>query len=319
MNPPDLADATARALDLLPPEDPAVSDPRFLRNPALVEEARLTREAAADVWLAVSPLHVAPPELLHDLLEKINPAVPRKENPRRRFLPWFAAASGWAAAVIVAFYLWPRSEKIQQSEIFRNAPDLPIPNREISSSVAPVSPPISREKRLHQKITQLQNRLAKVQNPNSFAAPRVWTLSAPGAARRSPEEARKRVQVILSNALRSTLEAERTKSSDLASLVIERGWLPEQMAAIEDGAILRHRNFPEHSWQELNLLRSEAGEYYDASRQIVWMADPEGRGFIGKKPDPQDDLERFKNEPPKQVTKCGNAQTSCRITRGICN
>ena len=73
MNPADLADATARTLDLLPPDDPARSDPRLLRDPALAEEARLTRETAAAVWLAVSPLCVAPPDLLQSVIAEIQP------------------------------------------------------------------------------------------------------------------------------------------------------------------------------------------------------------------------------------------------------
>ena len=42
MHPTDLADATARALDLLDPEDLANSDPRMFRDPHLAGETRQT-------------------------------------------------------------------------------------------------------------------------------------------------------------------------------------------------------------------------------------------------------------------------------------
>ena len=101
----DIADATARALDLLAPGDPARSDPRLVRDPRLAKEMRLTREAAAAVWLAVSPLEVAPPEVLQAVLEEISPHAASMEKARS-YLPWLAA-SGWAAAAAVAFFLWP--------------------------------------------------------------------------------------------------------------------------------------------------------------------------------------------------------------------
>jgi hypothetical protein len=47
MNPSDLGDATARALNLLPPGDPASSDPRLARDSQLVEEAKRARETVA--------------------------------------------------------------------------------------------------------------------------------------------------------------------------------------------------------------------------------------------------------------------------------
>ena len=93
-------DATAKALDILPSGDEARSDPRLLRDPELLDEARLTREAAADVWLAVSPLRAAPSDVLHAVMAKID-AKPPAAAKVRRFTPWIAA-SGWAAAIAVA-------------------------------------------------------------------------------------------------------------------------------------------------------------------------------------------------------------------------
>ncbi len=96
----DREDAIAKALDILPPGDGARSDPRLMRDAELAEEARLTRETAADVWLAVSPLRAAPPDVLHNVMAKID-AKPPAVAKTRRFTPWLAA-SGWAAAIAVA-------------------------------------------------------------------------------------------------------------------------------------------------------------------------------------------------------------------------
>ena len=109
MSQTDREDAVARALDLLPPDDGAGSDPRLLRNPELVEEARATREAAADVWLATSPLRAAPSDVLHSIMARIEFQAPLADRSRG-FFPWLAA-SGWAAAAIARSYAsssWPQ-------------------------------------------------------------------------------------------------------------------------------------------------------------------------------------------------------------------
>jgi len=284
----DLADATARALDLLPPDDPACSDPRLARNPLLAAESRLTREAAADVWLAVSPLHIAPPEVLHSVMEEIRPHVAATSG-RHRYLPWLAI-SGWAAAGIIAFLMWPKFRVTEP----RAAADLPV-----SASAEPMRPPAltelpalpaTREVRLRREIVRLQERLT-VLNNGSIPIPRVLSLHAPGAPRRTPQEARQHVQSILTAALRSALEAESGAPADAAELVIERGWPVPQ-----GDAVVRHRHFPESNWQELGLLRSSNGEYYDPVSKTVWTAEPGGKSFLGRKSDEGDNIAEFKME-----------------------
>ena len=92
----NLEDATARALDLLPHDDPARSDPRLVRDAKCLEEIRATQEAAADVWLATSPLRAAPPEVLSSLMSKVESRTPLAHR-NVKFFPWLAA-SGWVAA-----------------------------------------------------------------------------------------------------------------------------------------------------------------------------------------------------------------------------
>jgi hypothetical protein len=127
-------------------------------------------------------------------------------------------------------------------------------------------------------------------------------LLAPGGARRSPEEARARVNALLIDALRSALEVERSPTNDPVALVIERGWPPGGLAVPNEADRVRHRNFPESSWRELGLLRSEAGDYFDPLHDLIWSPDPEGRGFLGRKRTAADDLAGFSAEPSIEGT-----------------
>lgn len=139
--------------------------------------------------------------------------------------------------------------------------------------------------------------------------PRVMYLTAPGAIRRTPGESRQRVQSILTNALRSALEADSAAPSDPAALVIERGWLPGGLPLPADGGIIRHRNFPAQAWQEMGLLRSAGGEYLDVPANTVWSADPEGRGFVGRKLTDEEDVSRFNTDPDPPLTKVTKPRT----------
>ena len=293
MKPTDLADATARALDLLPPGDPAASDPRQRRDPRLAAEARDTREAAAEVWLAVSPLRVAPPEVLHAVMAEIDP--PLSSNRKPRHYPAWLAAGGWAAAAAIAIALWPEPAVTVPPKPTELAERVQGP-REKTPVPAPARFPASRDERLREEIGRLKERLTALDDP-ARRTPRVMSLSAPGAIRRTPEEARRRIQSILTNALRSTIEAASGAPSDPASLVIERGWLPGGLPLPDNGGVIRHRNFPERAWQELGLSRSADGEYYDASNKTIWSADPEGRGFLGRKIAGEEELTRFTADP----------------------
>ena len=292
----DLADATARALHLLPPGDPANSDPRMLRDAGLAAESRLTRETAAEIWLAVSPLRVAPPDVLQSVLADIHPLLEANPIKARRYLTW-VAASGWAAAAAVAISLWPKPAATLSPALGKAAAPEPQSRHEGLEKPAAPQAPRSRDTRLRDEVVRLQKRLATLQDDHVHRVPRVMSLSAPGAVRRTQEEARQHVQSVLTNALRSALEAASGAPSDPAALVIERGWLPGGLPVPDDGGVIRHRNFPEQAWQELGLSRSANGEYFDAASSTIWSADPEGRGFIGRKIAAEDDVTRFTKKP----------------------
>lgn len=291
----DSADATARALDILPHGDPAAADPRFLRAPHLIEEARHTREAAAEVWLAVSPLRVAPPEILHDIMEEIAPHAPAEKTPKPRLLMGIAAA-GWAAAAVLLVSLWPQRENAPSATHVSTPPARPDANHQPSPPAQPSGVGNPRDTRLRSEIQRLQNQLEALRTRPTSGSPRVIALHSPGAPARSPEETRRRVQLILTHALRTALEAESGTPSDPASLVIERGWLAGGLPLPDEGGVVRHRNFPEYSWKELGLLRSDDGTYLDASGGMIWAPDPEGRGFIGRKITEADDLAAYHAE-----------------------
>lgn len=305
MNPPDLPDATARALDLLDSNDPANSDPRIFRDPTLTNETRLTRETAADVWLAVSPFHVAPAGVLPELMARIGQVRGREPENGSHMMPWLAA-SGWAAAAVLAIILWPREVTTGSGNGGERLTTSLFSSDKQTRNNRPLPQPATREARIRHEIVRLQERLATVQRDRANQAPRVINLTAPGNVPRTEEESRKRVQTILTHALRSTLEAESAVSSDPATLVIERGWLPGAVSLPADGEVIRHRNFPEHAWQEMGLLRSEEGEYFDPAAETIWFADPEGRGFIGRKIGENENIIRFNDNPdssPRIVAK----------------
>lgn len=296
-------DATAKALDILPPGDEARSDPRLLRDPELLDEARLTREAAADLWLAVSPLRAAPSDVLHTVMAKID-AKPPAAAKVRRFTPWLAA-SGWAAAAAVTVMLWPHSQQGGFGPGWAKnskggtveSPNTPV--TEGGSKEMPSKVPEREDRRLRMELMKLRGSLARLNDGAFTTAPRVMSLSSPGALERTPEEARERVWSVLTGALRSALEAESGAPGDSSDLVIERGWLPDAVTIPEDGGVIRHRNFPEVAWKELGLQRSDDGSYFDEDKGLVWTKDEEGRGFIGRKATEADDLSVFK--PPGQA------------------
>lgn len=293
MKPTDSADATARALDLLPNGDPAAADPRFLRDPRMVEQARQVREAAADVWLALSPIHVAPPDVLQSVLAQVAPQLPTPKPERRRLLIATAAA-GWAAAAALLICLWPEQERVPSAKPSITKRSMPEHSGSTSQTAAAHTRSGStRDARLRGEILRLRQRLDSLRDQRVSGSPRVIALRSPGASARDPEETRRKVQSILTNALRTALEAESGTASDPASLVIERGWPAGGLPVPRDGGFVRHRSFPESMWKELGLLRSEDGSYYDGTSDMVWLPDSEGRGFIGRKRNDADDLAVF--------------------------
>lgn len=282
----DIADATARALDLLAPGDPARSDPRLVRDPRLAKEMRLTREAAAAVWLAVSQLEVAPPEVLQAVLEEISPHAASMEKARS-YLPWLAA-SGWAAAAAIAFFLWPDAAVVTPPMVAINDRSTESDHSQKVDHAA-ISPAESTAENvwMRRNLVRLQERLAAA-GGNAVPVPRVIGLHAPGAPRRTPEEAHARVQAILADALRSALEAESGAPGDPADLVIERGW-----PVPAGNGIVRHRHFPESAWRELGLLRSPDREYFDPVSGTIWWPDADGKTFLGREAKAGDDLAAF--------------------------
>ncbi len=301
----DHEDAVARALDLLPDGDPAKSDPRMLRDAALAEEARLARETAADVWLAVSPLRAAPPEALDEVMAKTD-APARAGGRRSRGMIWLTAG-GWAAAVALAVAWW--SSKEAPGEIAtkgENAAPQPVaPVHRPGEAIPPRPEAVQRspetERRLRDEIARLRDALAAERGPNDAFRPQVIRLKSPAAEHRSPEEDRERLHTILSHALLTALEIESGAPDDPASIVIERGWLPQAFAVQEDD-LVRHRNFPEDSWGELGLLKSDEGGYYDPEAGLVWSADEGGRGFVGRRATAEDDLSVYRQPEPGDTT-----------------
>jgi len=299
----DLADATAHALDLLPPDDAARTDPRLRRDLLLTEETRLTREAAAAVWLAVSPLRVAPPDVLPAVLRETGPLAQVQLSKKPSSAPLMTWV-GWAAAAAFAILFW-HSRQTPPATITRK-------NFTLSEATAsrqtdtleppPVTKPTPRDERLRAEIERLRARLDEANKVSLTSVPRVMSLCSPGAARRSPEEQQERIHRILTAALRSTLEAQSGAPSDPASLVIERGWLLGGLPIPADGTAIRHRNFPVGSWAELGLLRSEDGlDYYDPDKKTLWLQDRPQHGFIGRQATSEDDLTRFNNSPERNL------------------
>ena len=66
-------------------------------------------------------------------------------------------------------------------------------------------------------------------------------------------------------------------------MIFEDSGLPDASVFADEKTVLMHRNFPEDSWQEYGLLRSDEGNYYDPAQQVLWVPDAAGFGFFGKK------------------------------------
>lgn len=310
MNRPDREDAVARALDILPPGDPAASDPRLLRDPALVEEARAAREAAADVWLAVSPLRAAPPDVLHSVMDKIG--LPQPVPPERKLkVAPLLAASGWAAAVAVAICLWPREQALEDRGrvVINGTPATKSAPRDPESPSSPNSTTGPQFARQDSEIERLRKRVAALREIEASAAPRIMSLTAPGVPRRSPEETNQRLSSALVAALKNTLELESGAPGDPATLVIQRGWLPEGLAAPGEGKAIRHLNFPEEAWQENQLLRADDGSYLDPARQIVWTREGSGSTFVGRKATEQTDIAAYKQPEETETVAAVTTRT----------
>lgn len=311
----DREDALARALDLLAEGDPARTDPRLVRDPALAAEARAAHETAAEVWLAVAPLRAAPRDVLPEILANLAPT--HAPVARRRWTAC-AIASGWAAAAMIAlaWFLRMDSEK-SPAAIATDAPpaDHAVPHDRPSSSPAvPAETPARRvdRDRLHDELARLRRALA-LERDGSHAtlSPRVMELTPPGSSPASdPAAAKARLLAVLANALRGELEEH---GANQATLVIERGWFPEGELRLADDQSVRHRNFPVEDWDEHALLKSEDGRFYDPASGLMWEKDPASTDFIGRRATADTDLAAFsppgepKTPPPPMLTQSSPA------------
>jgi hypothetical protein len=303
----DREDAMLRSLDILPGGDSAGSDPRFVKNPDLMEEARLTRETAVDVWLAVSPLQVAPPRALDRILAQVRPDAGPKPVRKKIAWPLGFAIGGWAAAAALAFLLIVRPKQpvpvAGSPVVLPQRPDRP------STEPAPANGTrtVPSDRKLQEEIARLKHSLDDQERQGTL--PRVRGLSPPGMAEVTPEKARDDLRRMLVDALRSSLEAETGAPGDSAALVIERGWLPEGFPPLQEDQTIRHRHFPEDTWENYGLLKTDENTYYDGSNNLIWARDPDGRGFIGRKVLPSDPIEGGKPESEsKKIPPPGSSQ-----------
>ncbi len=298
-----LEDATAKALDLLPHDDVARSDPRLVRDAKCLEEFRATQEAAADVWLATSPLRAAPPELLSSIMSKVEARTPLAHR-NVRFFPWLAA-SGWVAAAIT-FLLWPRDGE-RAPALVKVDPPVYLPPQATRSGAAaapaaetaPVELPalpdrrvIPHDRRLREELLRAQAQVTSLEEQGAFSAPRVLGLHSPNSLQPEPEEIQRRVVAALADALGSLLELESGASGDPARLVLQRGWLPE-VFSLSEGEYIRHLNFPANAAADYGLMVSEDGSYYDEAKEMIWSRDENGRGYLGRRATAEDNLAAF--------------------------
>ncbi|WP_353566115.1 hypothetical protein [Haloferula sargassicola] len=297
----DREDALMRALDLLPQADASRTDPKFARNGDLLDEADAARETAINVWLASSRLSAAPPGTLGRIMDKLPPPSPPVRGQAEISRPWrLAAVAGWAASIALActWYFTSSRESSMMTPAIGESVDLPeaVPDtRENQIRTSPTRLDRPRrpheERRLREEITRLREIVESANGKDHL--PKVRKLSRPGSAGRNSEESREHLRKLLVDALRSSLEAETGAPGDPASLVIERGWPIEGVIPADSDMIVRHRHFPETSWEEFGLWQSDDGTYYDPASDMIWFPDPDQRGFIGRLADAGDDLDGF--------------------------
>jgi hypothetical protein len=310
----NLEDATAKALDILPHDDAARSDPRLVRDAKCQKEIRAVQEAAADVWLAASPLRAAPPEVLSSLMSKVETRTPLAHR-NVKFFPWLAA-SGWVAAAIT-FLLWPRDGE-KAPAVANVDPPVYLPPQTTRSEVAaapaqeaalPALPDrrvVPNDRRMREELLRLQAQVNSIVEQGALSAPRVLGLRSPDALQQEPEEAQRRVISALAEALGGLLEMEGGATGDPARLVLQRGWLPDSFIPSE-GDYIRHLNFPTGNAEDYGLMVSDDGAYYDQSREMIWSRDENGRGFLGRRATSEDNLTAY-HVPDHNNTLADNTQ-----------
>src|SRR5690606_34524005 len=166
---------------------------RLLRDPELAEEARLARETATDVWLAVSPLRAAPPAVIDEVMARIG--VSRMPARRPSVTRWLAMG-GWAAALALATAWWLSGGTGEGTAVERIV-TVPAESPPSTVRVAPTraSGQKSREtvgNSLREEAARLRAALAAERTASGFR-PQVISLRSPLADPRDPEEDRDRL------------------------------------------------------------------------------------------------------------------------------
>jgi hypothetical protein len=151
---------------------------------------------------------------------------------------------------------------------------------------------VSGDRRIREDLLRLQAQMKSLAEQGALDAPRVLGLRSPNALQQKPEEAQRRVIAVLADALGSLLEMDGGAMGDPASIVLQRGWVPDGFIPSE-GTYIRHLNFPATAAEDYDLLVSEDGAYYDPARQMIWSLDENGRGYLGRRVTGEDNLNAY--------------------------
>lgn len=276
-----------RSLDRLPPEEARDFESRLAGDPALAANLREWEDTVTAIWHAASPLVPAPAGSLDAVRAGLHPVR------SRRGLGVFLAATGWAAALVLAILLMNRPQTRPIAKISS------VPEK-VALSPAPVGAPAARDSRhetepdgkLHETIRRLQSELAA--SHSRGAGPRIRELRPPGAAGRPGDQARA-LNALLAAALAEHLARQ---SESPAALTVENGWLDSIFAALPPGSVIRHRSFPAENYGQYQLLRSDDGEFYDPASNLIWSPAEDGGGYLGHVAEAGFDHSAFQSADP---------------------
>ena len=262
--------------------------------PADTEESR---QALTLLWLAESnPLSAAPEDSLANIRARLE--LPRPQ-PLRRTGPWRAAfaAGGWAAAACLALLLWQQHGPSSKTPVPVTAGTPvpggkgPLPHRERPAprpaAESVVVQPLTDPAELRRQLAGVRSALTGQGRDNAgIHRPVIRELRPPGAA--VPASGQDRVLDLIATALESDLN-RRSARPNSREVVIESGWA--NWASVMPGDVtFRHRQFPASRWQELGLLRSPAGQFFDPASGWLWTPEPGSPDYTGQPAPP--DLDR---------------------------
>lgn len=290
-------DVTLHALSRLPAAATEELESALAADPDLAGELRSNEDAIAAIWQASAPLTSAPAGHYAGIREKIATRAVLKP----RILP-ILATLGWAAALVMGAFLMLRPAVIRPIPTIGNArnpvqqpgriDDFGEARRSADRSVVPRRAENSSKNRMEASLRLLQAELSAARR--AARAPRVRELRAPGAARgMGGIDERDRDQEV-GNLLREMLTENLARAGEAPStLVVENGWIEQFFAALPEGALVRHRNFPADEFARFGLLRAESGDFYDPAAGLVWSPAADGGGFLGQRPAPGFDASGF--------------------------